>query len=144
MWSSLGWIWRNLNARRSVHRTDHTDGTEEFLEGHRAFRSLTGGKFKPLYSTERHPIQDFGWSDYRAKPGHKYTYTVTALKGGVDNPQPYAAVNVEVETEDPSGGRHDLLQPWRPRVTTVRGGVQEPSPERGRAPRLQMALQGPL
>ena len=92
----------------SVHRTDHTAGTDGFLEGHRAFRSVTGGDFKPPYSTERHPIQDFGWSDYIAQPGHSYTYTVTALKGTVNSPEPYAQVSVDVHTEHPSGGQHDI------------------------------------
>jgi hypothetical protein len=33
------------------------------------------------YSSLRNPIQAFDWGDYTAKPGHTYTYEVTAMYG---------------------------------------------------------------
>ena len=92
----------------SVHRTNLTSGSDGYLEGRRAFRSVTGGGFDPPYSTERHPIQGFQWSDYQAEPGSQYTYVVTALKGSVDSPQPFASVSLDVQTEHPKDGIHDI------------------------------------
>jgi hypothetical protein len=62
----------------SIHRVDHTQNEANFLEGMKAFAETDPG-FPPgsQYSTKDHPIQSFQWADYTAKPGHKYTYTVT-------------------------------------------------------------------
>ena len=60
------------------------------------------------YSTDDHPIQSFQWADYTAKPGHKYTYTVTARKGAPASLTTHAKTVVKVETESPEGGTHDV------------------------------------
>ena len=93
----------------SIHRTDHTAGTSGYLKGHKAFRSVTGGTFYPPYSSEQHPLQDFQWSDYVAEPGHQYTYVITALKGDALNPQSHASVDLDVHTEHPKDGIHDVF-----------------------------------
>ncbi len=66
----------------SIHRADHTENEAYFLTGMKAFAATDPG-LPPgsHYSTREHPIQSFQWADYSAKPGHHYTYTVTALKG---------------------------------------------------------------
>ena len=60
------------------------------------------------YSTRQHPIQGFTWSDFSAKPGHEYTFRVVALKGPPHSLQPFAQVSVNVRTESPEGGTHDI------------------------------------
>ena len=60
------------------------------------------------YSTREHPIQSFQWADYSAKPGHRYTFTVTALKGTPQALTPHASTAVEVRTESPETGDHDI------------------------------------
>ena len=60
------------------------------------------------YSTRDHPIQSFQWADYSAKPGHYYTYTIAALKGSPANLTPHAQTALDVTTEDPATGDHDI------------------------------------
>jgi phosphatidylserine/phosphatidylglycerophosphate/cardiolipin synthase-like enzyme len=92
----------------AVHRQDHTANTDGYLMGQKAFRSLTNGRFKPPYSSEKHPLQGFQWADYTATPGHEYTYTVSALKGDVAAPTSAAQVSLQVRTEHPRDGAHDI------------------------------------
>jgi hypothetical protein len=93
----------------SIHRVDHTGNEAFFLSGMKAFAETDPG-FPPgsLYSTRDHPIQSFQWADYSAEPGHRYTYTVTALKGVPTALVPHAATTVTVRTESPETGDHDI------------------------------------
>jgi phosphatidylserine/phosphatidylglycerophosphate/cardiolipin synthase-like enzyme len=99
---------RNLKGF-SVHRMDHTEGEAAYIEGMKAFAETDPG-FPPgaKYSTKDHPIQSFQWSDYSAKPGHKYTYTIAALKGTPTNLTEFAKTAVDIRTETPEGGNHDV------------------------------------
>ena len=93
----------------SIHRTDHTENESYYLEGMKAFAETDPGfPAGSLYSTRDHPIQSFQWADYSAKPNHRYTFTVTALKGSPGNLTPFAAIAVEVTTESPESGTHDV------------------------------------
>ncbi len=93
----------------SVHRTDHTENESYYLEGMKAFAETDPG-FPPgtMYSTKYHPVQSFQWADYSAKPGYKYTYTVTALKGSPQDLIPIAVTSVIITTESPETGDHDI------------------------------------
>lgn len=93
----------------AIHRVDHTENEAYFLEGMKAFEATDPG-FPPgsQYSTREHPIQSFQWADYTAKPGHSYTYTIIALKGVPDDLRPHAQSVVEITTERPEGGDHDI------------------------------------
>src|SRR6266508_2495463 len=98
------WLSCSIN-----HRVDHTQNEANFLEGMKAFAETDPG-FPPgsQYSTKDHPIQSFQWADYTAKPGHKYTYTVTALKGSPTLLTPHATTLVNITAESPEGGTHDV------------------------------------
>jgi len=93
----------------SVHRVDRTENEAYYLEGMKAFAATDPG-FPPgsQYSTKDHPIQSFQWADYTAKPGHRYTYTITALKGNPASLTLHAATVIEITTESPDGGTHDV------------------------------------
>jgi len=93
----------------SIHRTDHTENEAGYLRGMKAFTETDPG-FPPgsLYSTKDHPIQSFQWADYSAKPGHRYTYAITALKGTPANLTPHAEMAVDITTEHPESGSHDV------------------------------------
>jgi len=93
----------------SIHRTDHTENEAYFLTGMKAFAETDPG-FPPgsSYSTEHHPVQSFQWADYTAKPGHHYTYTVFARKGTPSALTTHASVAVEIVTEAPETGDHDV------------------------------------
>lgn len=93
----------------SIHRTDHTENEAYYLEGMKAFAETDPG-FPPgsQYPTSEHPIQSFQWADYTAKPGHDYTYVVTALKGTPADLTPHAVTRVSITTESPDGGTHDV------------------------------------
>jgi hypothetical protein len=58
------------------------------------------------WSTRDHPVQAFQWGDYTAKPGHEYTYLVTAF-GGMQAAKValgIASVRVRTEVEDDAPG----------------------------------------
>lgn len=93
----------------SIHRTDHTENEAYFLSGMKAFVETDPGfPAGSLYSTKDHPIQSFQWSDYSAKPGHDYSYVVTALKGSPPALLPHAQVAIDITTESPESGTHDI------------------------------------
>ena len=93
----------------SIHRVDHTENEAYFLKGMKVFPETDPGFVSgSLYSTQDHPIQSFQWSDYSAKPDHKYTYTITALKGSPANLTPHAQTVIKITTEDPETGIHDI------------------------------------
>lgn len=93
----------------SIHRNDHTENEAYFLSAMKVFTETDPGfPAGSLYSTKNHPIQSFQWADYSAKPGHDYTYTITALKGTPVNLTPYAKVVISIETESPESGNHDV------------------------------------
>jgi phosphatidylserine/phosphatidylglycerophosphate/cardiolipin synthase-like enzyme len=93
----------------AIHRTDRTEDEAYWLEGLKTFAETDPG-FPPgsKYSTRQHPIQGFTWSDFSAKPGHDYTYRVLALKGTPRDLQPIAEVSIQIQTESPEGGTHDV------------------------------------
>jgi phosphatidylserine/phosphatidylglycerophosphate/cardiolipin synthase-like enzyme len=93
----------------ALHRRDHTEGEAYYLLGMKTFIETDPG-FPPgsLFSTQYHPIQSFQWADYTAKPGHDYTYTITALKGSPANLTPFAEVSIYITTESPDSGDHDI------------------------------------
>ena len=93
----------------SIHRTDHTENEAYFLSGMKAFVETDPGfPAGSLYSTGDHPIQSFQWADYSTKPGHRYTYRITALKGTPTNLTPHAETIVNIQTESPESGDHDI------------------------------------
>ncbi len=92
-----------------VHRTDLTEVTAGWLEGMRCFRETDPQFAAPArYSTREHPIQDFFWSDYTAKPGHSYVYRIVALKGTPSDLLEFDAIEVRVQTESTSGAQHSV------------------------------------
>jgi hypothetical protein len=92
----------------SIMRRDE-DGEARYLKGMKCFSETDPG-FPPgsEYPSNEHPIQIFQWADYAAKPGKTYSYTVTALKGSPQQLKPSASCTVEVTTESPEGGNHDV------------------------------------
>ena len=93
----------------SIHRFDHTENEAFFMEGMKAFEETDPGFPPPAsYSTKDQPVQSFQWSDYTAKPGHDYTYTVIALKGSPTNLTEHAKTIIRIQTESPEGGTHDV------------------------------------
>lgn len=94
----------------AVHRTDHDEMTAEWMKGMKTFAETDPG-FVPgsTYETSKHPIQGFTWSDFSAKPGHRYTYRVQALRGTPTQLKAYKDVSVDVTTECEAGGAHDVF-----------------------------------
>lgn len=93
----------------SIHRTDHTENEAYYLSGMKAFAETDPGTLPgSLYSTKDHPIQSFQWADYSAKPGHTYTYMITAQKGTPAQLTSHAQTVIDITTEDPESGDHDI------------------------------------
>lgn len=94
----------------AIHRMDHTEEEAYWMEGAKTFEETDPGlPVGAKYATNKHPIQGFTWSDFTAKPGHKYTYRVQALTGTPTNLKKSREVSVDVETEDEAGGSHDIF-----------------------------------
>ena len=93
----------------SIHRESITENTAKYLEGMKAF-AVTDPGFPAgaTYSSKDQPIQSFQWSDYSAKPGHTYIYTIQALKGSPENLKAFETVKVKITTESPEGGNQDV------------------------------------
>jgi phosphatidylserine/phosphatidylglycerophosphate/cardiolipin synthase-like enzyme len=94
----------------AVHRTDHTEGTEKWVEGQKTFAATDPGQpTGSTFSTREHPVQSFLWADYSAKPGHDYTFRVVALNGQPDALTEYAEASVDISTESPLGQTHHVF-----------------------------------
>jgi hypothetical protein len=63
-------------------RTDKTENERYWLRGFRTFEATFKDPLPgSLVSTQENPVQDFLWSDFTAKPGHKYVYRVVPVYG---------------------------------------------------------------
>lgn len=92
----------------SILRTDES-GESKFLEGMKAFEETDPGfPAGAQYPTNKQPIQIFQWADYSAEPGKTYKYKVAALKGSPTKLKAVATTEVEVTTESPENGDHDV------------------------------------
>ncbi len=84
----------------AIRRHDHTEGEIYWLTGYKTFASVEPHPAAGVaYSTRRHPIQGFTWSDFSAKPGYDYTYEIVALRGTPVSPNEAEKVSVKVRTE---------------------------------------------
>jgi phosphatidylserine/phosphatidylglycerophosphate/cardiolipin synthase-like enzyme len=88
----------------AIERTDLDENEHYYLKGIKTFAETDPG-FPPgtLVSTAEHPIQGFLWGDYTAKPGHRYEYRISALKGSPKNLRTDGQVVVPVKAEDEVG-----------------------------------------
>lgn len=93
----------------AIHRTDHEAEEAGYLRGLKRFEASDPGFVAgATLSTAEHPIQSFQWSDYAAEPGRRYTYRVVAMKGTPGALVPHAETEIEVVTESPINGDHDI------------------------------------
>ena len=95
----------------AIRRHDHTEGEKYWLGGYKTFERVVPHPTEGvLYSTRRHPIQGFTWSDFSAKPGYDYTYEIVALRGTPSDLQESERVEVKVrtESEDLPGSTHHV------------------------------------
>jgi phosphatidylserine/phosphatidylglycerophosphate/cardiolipin synthase-like enzyme len=94
----------------AIHRTDHTEDEAYWIEGTKTFEKTDPG-LPPgsKYATNRHPIQGFTWSDFTAKPGHRYTYRVQAMRGMPEALVKFRQVSATVTTESEAAGDHDVF-----------------------------------
>lgn len=94
----------------SIHRTSHDEDEAGFLTGMKCFAATDPGfGAGAQYSTNQHPIQSFQWADYSAKPGHRYTYRVTARKGTPRALTTFATATADITTEVEVGQTHDVF-----------------------------------
>ena len=86
----------------AIHRTDHTEGEARWLRGMKTFGSVVPDPPPGSdWPTNTHPVQGFQWGDYSAKPGHQYTYAVSALGGTAPAPVPTAPLRTAANTAGP-------------------------------------------
>ncbi len=95
----------------AIRREDKTEGETYWLKGYKTFESVEPHPTRGVaYSTDRHPIQGFSWSDFSAKPGHEYAFEIFALRGKPASPEKSESVRVAVRTETESipGSHHHV------------------------------------
>lgn len=93
----------------SIHRTSHDEDESGYLTGMKCFAATDPGfAAGAQYSTHQHPVQSFQWADYSAKPGHRYTYRVTARTGTPEALTSFATAKVTITTEVEVGQTHDV------------------------------------
>lgn len=93
----------------AIHREDPADDEAYWLTGMRTFEaSYPNPPDGALVSTYEHPIQDFLWSDFTAKPGRRYISTVVPVTGKPKKLKYGKGVSVQVHTESPEEGMHSM------------------------------------
>lgn len=93
----------------SIHRFDHNENESYYMKGMKTFEETDPGfPSGSLYSTKDHPWQGFQWADYSAKPGHAYTYTITALKGRPSELIQFATTKLKITTESEENEVHNI------------------------------------
>ncbi|MBI1815195.1 MAG: hypothetical protein HYR72_09475 [Deltaproteobacteria bacterium] len=93
-----------------IKRTDKTESESYWMSGTKTFESVEPNPVPGVqYSSLFHPFQSFQWSDYSAKPGYTYMYTVTAMYGAPDALKKGVSVDVTVKTEGIEGEEHTIL-----------------------------------
>lgn len=94
----------------AVERTDHTEREKSWLPGFKTFAATDPGRPPgSLVSTRQHPVQDFQWSDFTAKPGHTYTYRVVAMRGTPTELVASDEVAVTVTAQPVDSGIHSVV-----------------------------------
>ncbi len=84
----------------AIQRTDRTENETDWLKGMRTFESVYPNPPEgSLTSTHDHPIQDFLWSDFTAKPEHDYLYRVVPVRGQPSALEYGTPVEVRIRTE---------------------------------------------
>jgi hypothetical protein len=92
----------------AIQRVDHTEGERAYLPNSLLFAANDKGA-SPNYSSLRNPVQALQWGDYSAKPGHTYSYTVTAMYGTPAKLVRGQSATLQIATEDPDDGRHGVF-----------------------------------
>jgi hypothetical protein len=93
----------------AIKRSDKIEKETYWMLGTKVFESVEphpapGGQYSTLF----HPLQSFQWSDYSAKPGYRYTYTVVAMYGDPGALEQRISVDVSVTTEAIEGENHTI------------------------------------
>ena len=88
---------------------ESNDGAPRWIEASKIFEyaadDVAPGERVP---TNQHPVQDFLWSDFSARPGVRYTYRIVAFYGDAKSLEARHTVSVTIETESPAAGDHDI------------------------------------
>jgi phosphatidylserine/phosphatidylglycerophosphate/cardiolipin synthase-like enzyme len=93
----------------AIERIDKTENEQYWLTGMRTFKSVYPNPPRgSLVSTHHHPIQDFLWSDFTAKPAHDYVYRVVPVRGKPKKLEYGPPVEVNVQTEVPGHATHSV------------------------------------
>lgn len=91
----------------AIHRTDHTEDEAYWLRGMLTFEE--NDHETESYSVFEHPIQDFTWGDYTAKPNYDYTYKIVPVYGKPKHLQHGEPVAVTVQTESEADSVHRIF-----------------------------------
>lgn len=93
----------------AIQREDHTEDERYWMSGMKTFAETDPGLGPGgQVASNEHPIQTFWWSDYSAKPDHRYTYRVIALRGKPAALIEAETVGLSLTTESEVAGAHSI------------------------------------
>ena len=93
----------------AIQREDHEEDERYWMTGTKTFQSTSDLGLGGQASSRQHPFQSFQWSDYSAKPDHKYTYKVLPLYGTPQQLKEGEPLSVDVTTEVEFGDPHSVF-----------------------------------
>ncbi len=95
----------------AIKRYDHSRKKKSWLRNPYVFKETKPSDLKPGESMESRqaPIQAYQWSDYTARPGRSYTYTVIPMYGKPANLREGSPVEVKVKTESEEDKQHAVF-----------------------------------
>jgi phosphatidylserine/phosphatidylglycerophosphate/cardiolipin synthase-like enzyme len=94
----------------AIERRDHEAGEQYYLSGYKVF-PYAQNLYPPgaPVSTREHPVQDFCWQDFTARPDRRYDYRVVPLHGAPKSLEEGKSVTVRVRTEKEWGKAHSVF-----------------------------------
>ena len=94
----------------AIRRKDANESEVYWMQGMKVFESVEPHPTPGVqYSSHDHPFQSFQWSDYSAKPGYTYVYTVVAMYGEPKALREGVSVDVKVTTEKVADEEHSIF-----------------------------------
>jgi phosphatidylserine/phosphatidylglycerophosphate/cardiolipin synthase-like enzyme len=94
----------------AVKRLDVQEGESFWMTGMKTFEDVEPHPAPgEQFSSHIHPFQSFQWSDYSAKPGRQYKYTIVAMYGDPGALVDKQSVTVAVTTEPTEKADHAIF-----------------------------------
>jgi phosphatidylserine/phosphatidylglycerophosphate/cardiolipin synthase-like enzyme len=94
----------------AIQREDHLNGEIIWMRGSKTFeKTEPHPAIGSTFSTQKHPVQSFQWSDFSVHPDTKYTYTIQCLYNDPAALIPKSEIKVNISTEREFDNVHSVF-----------------------------------